>query len=130
MHNRLAIRRPAAAQCLAIDGHDLALCALGHRRDPIQKALFQLLGGKRLKDAIEGVMRRNALRKLEKTGKPSLLGFAKSFHLIPTARAANNRSDRDEYHVFQHMTACALHARIGQFCKILKGTRHQPISIA
>ena len=66
--NRAAPARgvEAAPDGLPVDGDVLARAGLGDGFDPLAESLLKLVGVERGEDTAEGVMRRDAVRKVEK----------------------------------------------------------------
>src|ERR1017187_4532402 len=83
------------------DGDDFARRQLGNRRHPGGEALFQLLRVERREDPVEGVVRGNAARQLQKAAQPLALAASVVFDLVPPIGPAQNRRDGDQKNLFQ-----------------------------
>ena len=60
----------AAAERLAVDGHDLPVRDLVQRGDPTEQARFKLGGLDRAQNRIEAIVRRDAVAEIEKLRQP------------------------------------------------------------
>ena len=65
-------------------------------------------------------MGRNAVRQSQECLEPLSLGLAELSDLGPLIGSANDRTNRDDYNIFQQMLAALLAARVGQIRKMIQ----------
>jgi hypothetical protein len=93
----------AAANRLAVDGHQPPDRQFDHRRHPRQEAAFKGVGVQQREDSAEGVMRRNAALEVQEGREPLEFALAPELHLHPAVGPADDRHDCDHQQVVQFM---------------------------
>lgn len=95
---------------LAVDGDDFLGQHLADRRHPGAEAFLAFRRCQQREDLPEPVVRRDAVRKLEKLPQPRLLGTPEGRDGHPVVRPADDRRGRDE--IDEPMTTLARRARV------------------
>lgn len=103
-----------APQALAVNGYHFPGRERRHRLHPLHKAALERLRVQQPKHPSKRVVRRNAVRQLQKPLQPLPLGFPKGFHFHPTFGPTHNRTDGNGHYVQQQMVPPPPGARIGQ----------------
>lgn len=112
----------AAAERLAVDGHDLAVADFMQRGDPTQQTLLELGRLDRPQNGVEAIVRGNAGRKIEKLGQPVALRLTPAGDGHEIIGPANHGAQGDHDDVDQRMSNLAA-TRIGQLGEVLLQTR-------
>jgi hypothetical protein len=118
MHGALAAAA-AAAQRLAIEGHDLAGQTLAQTLGPEGEGFGELRGVERGKDPPKGVVAGDAAGQFEESAQPLVLGTAKVFHVHEALRFAEQRAERDEQDVVEAMDPAPFDARIFELAEVM-----------
>jgi len=97
-------------------------------RNPCQEAPFHLFRVHRLKDTVEGTVRRDAARKRQKCFQSLQLVRAILSDLVATLGSAQYRHNSDQKNLFQQMFPVPLYPRVLHPRKLIRGTIHIPFS--
>jgi hypothetical protein len=117
MHGALAAAA-AAAQRLAIEGHDLAGQTLAQTLGPEGEGFGELRGIERGKDPPKGVVAGDAAGQFEESAQPLVLGTAKVCHVHEALRAAEQRADRDDEQIMKTVHLAAIDARVFELTEV------------
>ena len=102
------------AQGLAVDGHVLQTQPLRQRLDPLLEAGEEGLRVEAVEDALEGVMRRDAVGQGEKGLQPFVAAVGKSNNLRPVVGATDDGAEGDHNNVNQEVPAKVPAARVAE----------------
>ncbi|MDB6122692.1 MAG: hypothetical protein JWQ71_1685 [Pedosphaera sp.] len=99
-------------QCFAVQRDNFLRHRLAHALRPTQKTIQKMRGVQSREDAVESVMRGNAIAQFEEGLKPSVLGLAKIIHVVERLSRAQQRADGNHEDVHQVMVFIAVDPRV------------------
>ena len=108
-----------APQRLTIHRNLLEAQGLKQGTGPTQNALLQGLRLQTLKDAFEGVVRRNAVGQTQESAKPVAVAAAEDLDIDPRVSPADDGSQGDGDDVQERMPTSPPQARVAQLRKML-----------
>jgi len=103
---------------LAIQPHSVIRNRLVERADPSLQAGVELGRVESSEHPPKRIVRRDAVGKLEKPGKPFPLLLAEPLDVSPALRPADCRAQGDGHHVDQQVTLRPLHPWVGQVLEV------------
>ena len=118
MH-RAAARAAAAAQRLAIEGHDLAGQRRAQALGPGGESLGKLRGVEQSEDTPEGVVAGDAVGQCEQALEPVALGLAELLDVHKALGTAEQRAEGDEQNVVERMAFGAREARVFEVVEVV-----------
>ena len=113
------LRGARASQSLAVDGNVLDVEFSGDGGDPTLKALLKSAGIDAIKEALEGVVGRNAVGELKEATQPIAPLFAEDFDLLPILSASQDGTQGNDDDVGEQMEFAPIDAWIFQVAKML-----------
>ena len=114
-----AARAAAAAQRLAIEGHDLAGQRRAQALGPGGESLGKLRGVEQSEDTPEGVVAGDAVGECEQALEPVALGLAELLDVHKALGTAEQRAEGDEQNVVERMAFGAREARVFEVVEVV-----------
>jgi hypothetical protein len=109
-----------SSQCFPVDRHGFAIQAKLKMLNPRGQTLLQLLGIENAEDSGKRIVRRHAVRQLQKFFKPCQMTSRKAFNIRPRICPADCAAKHEPHHVEQGMIFPAVSARVFEIDKICK----------
>ena len=109
---RAEFGRPGAAQRLAVDGHVLDPQRRTDRPHPFLEAGLECPGVEAVEDALEGVVRRDAVGQGQEAAQPVAALAAEGLDLLPVLGTGDDRAQGDDDDVLQRMQAAVNSSRV------------------
>src|SRR5271168_5083514 len=100
---RPKLGRARAAQRLAVDGHVLDPQGFLDRLNPVSETGLEDRGVEPVEDALEGVVRGDAVGQLEEPLQPVATLASKGLDVLPVLGAGDDGAERDDQDVLQPM---------------------------
>jgi len=108
---------PGASERFAIDGDVSQAKVSSQGLNPVVEAGLEGLGVKAFKDALEGIMGRDAVGQLEEGCQPGAASPRKGNHLLPIIGISNDGTDGDDDDVEQEVSLEVLTPRVAESAK-------------